>query len=264
MFSGFNVKLDKKTIDGDYYYEIGDEIAEENKDTVHKNLKKYIYENDSLSGSQIETDWFPEIEADIFLSHSHADEDLVISFSGWLYEIFGLRTFIDSMVWGHSNDLLRKIDNRYCLKTPRSYSYEKRNFSTSHVHMMLSVALTKMIDKCESVFFVNTPNSITVSKNIKAADYTFSPWIYAEIEMTRMIRRKKLSEYRPMGKMVHDSKYALNENLRIHYDISLDHLIELSNDDLSTWEERVRKSACAQPMDELYRITRIWGGNVNG
>lgn len=262
MFSGFNVRVDKNTIGEDYYYNIGRKIAYENEAIVCENLKKYVCEANSLHGNLIATDWFPEIEADIFLSHSHKDENFVVSFAGWLYEVFGLYTFIDSMVWGYSNDLLKMIDDTYCLRPSGSYSYERRNFSTSHVHMMLSVALTKMIDKCESVFFVNTPNSITVSKSIKAADYTFSPWLYAEIEMTRLIRRKKLLEYRQV--LVHDSKYALTENLRIRYDVSLEHLENLDDNDLITWWKKGKKNICEKPMDMLYEIKGIWGGSVNG
>lgn len=96
------------------------------------------------------------------------------------------------MVWGYSKDLLEIIDDEYGLQTSGNYSYQRRNYLTSHVYMMLSIALTKMIDKCESIFFVNTPNLIVVSENIKAAKYTLSPWIYSELEMTRMIRHKKL------------------------------------------------------------------------
>lgn len=57
------------------------------------------------------------------------------------------------------NDLLREIDEKYCRHSNgTSFDYDKRNYSTSHVHMMLSIALSRMIDKCESVFFLNSEN----------------------------------------------------------------------------------------------------------
>ena len=166
MFSGFNVTIDENTIGYDYFYGAGKDVLQSNRAVIHENLREYICNRDLLDGSLMASDWFPEIEADIFLSHSHTDEKFVVSFAGWLYQLFGVRAFVDSMVWGYSNDLLKIIDDEYCLKSSGSYSYDKRNYSTSHVHMMLSMALTKMIDKCESVFFINTPNSVSVSKGI--------------------------------------------------------------------------------------------------
>lgn len=260
MFSGFNVTLNENTIGYDYYYEAGKAALQQNKDIVRENLREYICDKDLLDGSLMSSDWFPEIKANIFLSHAHADERLVVSFAGWLHEIFGLRAFVDSMAWGYSNDLLKIIDDEYCLKPSGSYSYEKRNYSTSHVHMMLSMALTKMIDKCESVFFVNTPNSVSVSEGIVNADYTLSPWIYSEIETTRMIRHKKLSEYRDIESMVNESITHFAErtdSLSIRYDIPLDHLVALTDTDLVEWQKRGRKNVCAIPMDKLYEIKEI-------
>lgn len=261
MFSGFNVTIDENTIGYDYFYGAGKDVLQSNRAVIHENLREYICNRDLLDGSLMASDWFPEIEADIFLSHSHTDEKFVVSFAGWLYQLFGVRAFVDSMVWGYSNDLLKIIDDEYCLKSSGSYSYDKRNCSTSHVHMMLSMALTKMIDKCESVFFINTPNSVSVSKGIIKANYTLSPWIYSEIEMTRMIRHKKLSEYRNISEIVTESLTHFaesQENLRIRYDISLDHLVELTNNDLIMWQALGRKNVCDIPMDKLYAIKGIF------
>lgn len=262
MFSGFNIKVDEKTIGYDLFYEAGRNVLQSNRTVVHENLQEYICNRDLLDGSLMAGDWFPEINADIFLSHSHADERFVVSFAGWLYELFGVRAFVDSMVWGYSDNLLKIIDDTYCLKSSGSYNYKKRNYSTSHVHMMLSMALTKMIDKCESVFFVNTSNSVSVSEGIVKANYTFSPWIYAEIETTRMIRHKKLSEYRDIPEIVNESIThfeARREDLRVRYDISLDHLVELTDSDLVTWQAYGRKNICDIPMDKLYAIKGILG-----
>lgn len=260
MFSGFNVTVDENTIGYDCFYEAGKAALQQNRAIACENLREYICNQDLLDGNLMSNDWFPAIKADIFLSHSHADENLVVSFAGWLYELFGLRAFVDSMVWGYSNDLLKIIDDEYCLKSSGSYSYEKRNYSTSHVHMMLSMALTKMIDKCESVFFVNTPNSVSVSEGIAKANYTLSPWIYSEIEITRMIRHKKLSEYRDIEKIVNESIIHFAERkdaLSIRYDIPLDHLVELTDSDLITWQAYGRKNVCAIPMDKLYEMKGI-------
>ena len=127
--------------------------------------------------------------------------------------------------------------------------------------MMLSMALTKMIDKCESVFFVNTSNSVSVSEGIVTTNYTFSPWIYAEIETTRMIRHKKLYEYRNIPKIANESitHFEAKEDWRVRYDISLEHLFELTDSDLIAWQACGRKNVCDIPMDKLYAIKGILG-----
>ena len=98
MFSGFNVKVDDNTIGYDLFFESGKRVLQSNRTVVHENLQEYICNRDLLDGSLMASDWFPEINADIFLSHSHADERFVVSFAGWLYELFGVRAFVDSMV----------------------------------------------------------------------------------------------------------------------------------------------------------------------
>jgi len=57
--------------------------------------------------------WFPQINANIFISHSHNDEKKAITLAGWISETFHLKAFIDSCVWKCSNDLLKIIDNDF-------------------------------------------------------------------------------------------------------------------------------------------------------
>lgn len=76
------------------------------KYTVRQNLNKYLLQDGSLDATAIEEDWFPEIKANVFLSHSHADEKAVISFANYLYQEYGITSFIDSIVWGYADDLL--------------------------------------------------------------------------------------------------------------------------------------------------------------
>lgn len=61
--------------------------------------------------------------------------------------------------------------------------------------MMLSVALMKMIDKSESMFFYNTPSSFKQSSIITNGS-TYSPWIYHELQTSKIIRHQPLSNYR--------------------------------------------------------------------
>ena len=180
MFKGFNLNIDESFFDNDDY-KTGNCLYLKKKKKIHDSIEKYMNIDGSLDATKISEDWFPDVKSDIFISHSHADENLAINLSGWIYSNLGLKCFIDSCVWGYSNDLLKKIDDKYCYqKDSKTYNYSKRNFSTSHIHMMLSTALMNTIDNTECVIFINTPNSI---ENIydTVNNSTYSPWIYSEL-----------------------------------------------------------------------------------
>ncbi|MCK9404084.1 MAG: toll/interleukin-1 receptor domain-containing protein [Chitinophagaceae bacterium] len=191
------------------------------------------------------------IDSDIFISHSHGDRDNAISLAGYLKQNFGINAFIDSCIWGNSSVLLKKIDNEYCKNiNEQTYSYEKRNESTSHVHMMLSVALTKMINKTECLFFLNTPNSVTSSGVVNK---TASPWIYSEIATAQMIR-KPLEFHRQLGTKYFSKGGILNERLNVEYDLQLDDFFELDADDLKAWSINWKVNKRGNSLDNLYKL----------
>lgn len=151
------------TLDGKLYYKAM-------SNDVRGELEKFIGIDGTIDGTKLQEEWFPTSKwtFNIFLSHSHADEQLAVSLAGYLQKEFGLNVFIDSCLWGYANELLRKIDEKYCLSSDgRHFNYNKRNYSTSHIHMMLANALLRMIDNCEAVFFLNTENSISICEEIK-------------------------------------------------------------------------------------------------
>lgn len=257
MFAGFNVKIKDSAFLNESHFNTGREILGSISTAAEKNLKKYICDADYLDGSLMQENWFPEVKADIFLSHSHKNEKTVISLAGWLYEVFGLKSFVDSCIWGYSDDLIKIIDNEYCRKQNvfgPVYSYKKRNYSTSHVHMMLSMALLKMMDSTESLFFINTPDSILLSGTMGA--FSLSPWIYAELQMSEMIRHKDLKEYRPEPET--GEKETLEAaNLQIKYNVKLDHLTDLDSEDLICWQEIGSENMNKYPMDVLYDFKNL-------
>jgi len=251
MFAGFKLELDKDYSD---YYELGLRKFNTQKTKIQNNLDKYINKDNFLNGSEIQKDWFPQIDADVFISHSHNDQKKAIGLAGWLYDKFELKVFIDSCIWGYCDNLLKMIDDEFCLQSDGwLYDYSKRNYSTSHVHNMLSIALTKMIDRTECLFFLNTPNSIHVSDIVSQ---TKSPWIYAEIAMTEMIRQKPLSEYRGMIKKADGYRNIYeNKEINILYDVSLDHLHTISNSELQQWKANFTN--LDYPLDGLYIIKKL-------
>ena len=192
MYSGFNLKINAARDCGPdsinfldpSYIDVGKKHLGDAPGKVHQELEDMVLKGtDILDGVAIQDDWFPEINADIFISHSHGDCDLANGIAGWMNEEFGLRCFIDSNVWGYTNDLLRILNDKYSDKRKGDdggivYTHEKCNRAANHVNTMLTIALQKMIDRCECVLFLNTDQSILpYEKTLR--DATDSPWIYS-------------------------------------------------------------------------------------
>lgn len=235
MFAKFKMELDdmKYELDDnfDYFYKIGCTTHKEQQKSVYSSLQKYLSPKGVLNASEIEKDWFPTIKADVFLSHSHKDERDVIALAGIFKEV-GLTAFIDSCVWGYANDLLKMIDEEYCVQLEKPnggyvYDYDTRNYSTAHVHMILNGALAKMIDTTECLIFLNTPNSLAVSDLNKGI--TNSCWIYSELLYSKLLRKRV-----PIRK---GRSFQLNESVRhgdlgVEYDVDISHLIKLEFSDI--------------------------------
>lgn len=260
MFVGFNLETDQ---DFSTYYTKGKTLFDKQKKVVEEDLDKFLSSDGTIDGTKLADTWFPQIKADIFISHSHMDEKKVIGLAGWLWEKFHLIAFVDSCVWGYAQRLIRKIDNKFCQNEGgETYNYEKRNQSTAHVYMMLNIALCRMIDRTECIFLFNTPNAIPCSKVVNS---TNSSWIYSEVVMTEIVRKRSLSEYRD-GENVLLEKHAMNNAMKFKYDISLKHLKTLNAQDLQRWGaksknllilEEVTLSDKVYPLDSLYNIKEI-------
>lgn len=257
MHKGFNLKI-KESFFKDLDYQYGFPTYSSNKTTIKKDIQDYMNEDGSLDGDKISKAWFPEIKADIFISHSHSDEKLAIKLAGWLYKQLGLVSFIDSCVWGYAGDLLLDIDKKYCYDSDTgNYRYIDRNFSTSHVHMMLSTALMSMINKAECVIFLNTENSIQTADEV-IKNTTNSPWIFSEIETTKFIQKRPVGDYRPekIEKRALTESYAQKDILTISYRGDTSHLTGLSHESLLDWQLKCLEFQNSHPLDLLYRMTK--------
>lgn len=238
----------------------------ENLFESERDLADYYSDNNKiLDAEKIIKDWFPTIKADIFISHSHTDEKLAIRFAAWLFENFGLIAFIDSSVWGYSSDLLKKIDQKYCYrKETKTYDYDKRNVTTSHVHMMLSTALNNMIDNTECLFFINTPNSISLSNEINNEHkFTYSPWLYSELTTASIVEKKNPRLESDSQLITEDIRsiikhYSSQEDLKIKYALNLSELTYLQKDDLKRWAIEAKSDTYTKGssmLDILYKNT---------
>ncbi len=243
------------------YLTRGNEIFNKHESEVQKCLSKYINEDGIINGTDLKEHWFSISDKDIFISHSHKDLNKVKAFAGWIYETFGLEAFIDSCSWGYCDNLLRKIDDKYCYnKKTNTYKYSLRNYTTSHVHMMLSTALSEMMDKTECVIFFNTPNSINMAdelNKVKKNEKTVSPWIYHELSMTTLLRKNKIKK----DIIVHEQhQYAQRaDEFKVEYDVKklLAELTVLTDDHLLSWQNEWNKRPVKlkeEALDVLYRI----------
>jgi hypothetical protein len=243
MYRGFNLAIE---MENESWLEHGKEIGERNKQAVEKTLMSFVANGGALDGTKVQQHWFPRLQAEVFISHSHSDAAQATTLAGWLHQTFGLMPFIDSAVWGYSDELLKLIDDIYCLNEDKlTYSYERRNGSTSHVHMMLSTALQMMMDSCECVIFLNTPNSITSSD---AVNKTLSPWLFMELAMIRLVRRKTPQDHRRLVK-----RAGVKAEMRIEYEVDLTGLFDINEDSLIKWRAEYREGV-GHPLDCLYRI----------
>lgn len=212
MFVGFNLNISEnffvtQSKSFEEYQKIGKEHIEVPKKTIEKSLEKYV-NDDVIAGSKMQNDWFPEINADIFLSHSSKDKKLVNAIAGWIHDKFDLNCFIDSNVWCYAGDLSDKLNDSYSNKEDNGkggflYNHKKCLKVSEHVNTMLNIALQRMIDKCECIFLINTENSISIKKDSKNIDITYSPWIYSELVCSEIVRKKSLCNYRYKKELYH-------------------------------------------------------------
>jgi len=236
----------------------------QNKLLIESRLQNFMSSDNSLDGTLIQNTWFPQIDADVFISHSHEDEEMAIMLAGWLEENFKIRSFIDSCVWGYANDLLKIIDNKYCLNEGGlTYNYDTRNYSTSHVHMMLSTALSMMIDKAECLIFLNTPESIKPKDGITK---TQSPWIYFEIGMSQVIRKQEPLRYLTESRKLFHKGEKIEKALQVNYTVDLNHLEEIDYTILEQWLNADDFSSADDALDKLYEImpARKYSDTIHG
>jgi hypothetical protein len=248
MFRGFNLSLSK---DFSNFKPHGEKLNSNNCAAVQKTLDTFLTDGGVLNGTQLQEHWFPQINADVFISHSHQDKDIAVSFAGFLAEVFKLKPFIDSCVWGYADNLLKQIDDKYCKNSSGGYDYDKIKGSTSHIHMMLSTALGMMIDNTECLMFLNTPNSIS-SKDVVTK--TQSPWLYMEIAMSVIVRRKSPQYHRKLNECTEITKRLELAKLKIEYDVNLTPLKIINQSTLVSWESEYAKRQKQHSLDILYSI----------
>lgn len=234
------------------YYDYGDRIIKSQERDIKKSLEEYINQRGYINMSDISNEWFPLVNCDVFLSHSHKDLDIVKGLIGFFKKRFDIDVFVDSCIWGYCNDLIREIDDKYCRKENLYFDYDKRNYSTAHVHMMLSSSLNKMIDKSECIIFLESINSLDVKEIIENG--TSSPWIYSELIATKLIQIKVPERLLEEKRELFKHSINMSESFKPMYRGEVSHLKELTVKclDFVANKNLNSKEKC---LDEIYKFS---------
>lgn len=162
----------------------------ERNNKVSMRLEEYLLDGGNvLDAAKIQEKIFPKSDIDVFISHSHADENQAIGLALSL-ESIGLKPFVDSCTWGYADELLRKIDEKFSKPEGwTSYSYELRNRTTTNVHLILNAALQQMINESELFVFLGTENSVRFDEHVSKHKQLSSPWIFSELTFVKNVKR---------------------------------------------------------------------------
>lgn len=194
-----------------------------------------IIDGDAVKDLIFPTDDTKFTKFDVFISHSHNDRHAAEALARYLGSI-GQEPFLDNYVWSSADGLLNEIDKKWC-KTDdgKDFDYNKRNFSTSHVHTMLSMAILEMIARCESFIFIDSYESLDYSEFEKTGDWTMSPWLYQELQYVRML----LTVQQPI---VEQREFSdIRDSLKIKYGADLTDFIELTSSNIDVYFNKYKR-----------------------
>ncbi|RVZ08890.1 toll/interleukin-1 receptor domain-containing protein [Helicobacter pylori] len=167
---------------------------------IDKLIQNAKHSNDGivLNRNRIKEAFFspfkPQLKnAQVFLSHSHADKDKALEVKDYLESQTKRKVFIDSLFWDYKDDVLSKLAK-----------YDDISKIEDAFTLILRESLQDMIEKCPYFVFLQSSNSVS---NQGLSRITYSAWIYEELKIAHSI-----SESRPIPMM---------ESLQVSHDISL-------------------------------------------
>ncbi|MGL2659781.1 TIR domain protein [Helicobacter pylori] len=192
-----------------------DEVAEK----IDKLIKNAPYSNDDiiLNHNKIKEAFFspfkPQLKnAQVFLSHSHADKNKALKVKGYLEEDLDAEcVFIDSLFWDYKDDVLNKLPkydyNNYISRIEDAFT------------LILRESLEDMIKKCPYFVFLQSKNSVSLNQDLLGI--TYSAWIYEELKIAHSISS--------------ESRLAMMESFQVSHNISpfLDSLETITLSELS-------------------------------
>ena len=241
----------------------------------HDKLSSYLigtFKNkEVIDAKKISENIFPFHQADIFLSHSHADEDKAIELAVSLQNK-GLRVFVDSCAWGYFHNLLDDLNEIYAEPVRNDgqtiYNYRKATDLTAAIHMMLTGALQAMIKRSEIFIFLNTENSVPL-KSYQSIDRTFSPWINSELQFSFYVENDTPKRRLKMANESYDdashlikSTASTRSDAVLAFEAFNRHLPKVTGSQMKHWYDKSHPSSekltsGEVAMDALYDALRI-------
>ncbi|GAA8472866.1 toll/interleukin-1 receptor domain-containing protein [Helicobacter pylori] len=118
--------------------------------------------------------------AQVFLSHSHADKNKALKVKGYLEEYLDAEcVFIDSLFWDYKDDVLNELAK-----------YDDISRIKDAFTLILRESLQDMIEKCPYFVFLQSKNSVSnqgLSRNQDLLKITYSAWIYEELKIANTL-----------------------------------------------------------------------------
>ncbi len=147
---------------------------------IDKLIKNAPYSNDGiiLNHNEIKEAFFspfkPQLKnAQVFLSHSHADRNKALKVKNYLESETNQRVFIDSLFWDYKDDVLNKLAE-----------YDDTSKIEDAFTLILRESLEDMIKKCPYFVFLESNNSVS---NQGLSRITYSAWIYEELKIAHSL-----------------------------------------------------------------------------
>lgn len=205
-----------------------------------ENHIRWVVAHDELFASKYEVcgdgileDFFPDVDVDVFISHSHDDLDLAKAVAGYIQSKSRSLCFIDSCVWGNIDILLKNLNEKFCQKSINLYDYDTSNHVTKHALIMLTTALSRIMFKASIFIFLNTRKSI-VKREDDGRYYIKSPWLYHELSFSRIMHDQQMLIPENFSENQKRANVWLNR-VDIMYRAPVEHLTEISVADLKRW-----------------------------
>ncbi len=154
-----------------------DEAAEK----IHELIQNAKHSNDGivLNHNEIKEAFFspfkPQLKnAQVFLSHSHADINKALEVKNYLENQTKRKVFIDSLFWDYKDDVLNKLAK-----------YDDISRIEDAFTLILRESLECMIKKCPYFVFLQSKNSVSLNQDL--LKITYSAWIYEELKIANTL-----------------------------------------------------------------------------
>ncbi len=128
--------------------------------------------------------------AQVFLSHSHADKNKALKVKNYLESRTKHKVFVDSLFWDYKDDALNELSE-----------YDDTSKIKDAFTLILRESLQDMIEKYPYFVFLQSNNSVS---NQGLSRTTYSAWIYEELKIAHSIRESRLTPMTESWQVFHN------------------------------------------------------------